>query len=151
VSNLTSSLSTPPSSRLSLSFYAMWSTQASAFSLLCLVAPTFAQLALPQPPWLPPNASSGAQPSAGGIPNHQWSTLLGNVLYFYEEQRSGVLPSTKRVPWRNDSLVNDGQPNGVDLSGGYYDAGSSLILTSRACLHSYALLCQITSKLHTLW
>lgn len=112
----------------------MWTS--TTFSLLCLIAPAFAQLALPQPPWLPPSAESGAQPSAGGIPNPQWSTLLGNVLYFYEEQRSGKLPSTKRVPWRNDSLLTDGQPNGVDLSGGYYDAGSSSILISLLHLNS---------------
>jgi endoglucanase len=87
------------------------------------LTPVFAQLPLPNPPFLPPNTSVGAQPSSGGSPNPQWSTLLGNLLYFYEAQRSGKLPSTKRVWWRNDSALNDGQDNGLDLSGGYYDAG----------------------------
>ena len=85
-----------------------------------------AQLSLPNPPILPPNATSGAQPSSGGIPNSQWSTLLGNSIYFYEAQRSGKLPTTNRVSWRNDSCVNDGSDAGVDLSGGYYDAGGKL-------------------------
>lgn len=83
-----------------------------------------AQLPLPSPPFLPPPAASGAVTSAqDSIPNSQWSTLLGNNLYFYEAQRSGRLPSTNRVSWRNDSSVNDGSDVGLDLSGGYYDAG----------------------------
>ncbi|KAA0200411.1 Glycosyl Hydrolase 9 [Hyalella azteca] len=42
---------------------------------------------------------------------------------FYEAQRSGDLPSSQRVTWRQDSALNDGQDVGVDLAGGYYDAG----------------------------
>ena len=96
------------------------------FLLLALWAQyVLAQLPLPSPPFLPPPPASGAVPSAqSSIPNSQWSTLLGNLLYFYEAQRSGRLPSTKRVSWRNDSAVNDGSDVGLDLSGGYYDAGS---------------------------
>jgi len=77
----------------------------------------FAQLALPNPPFLPPNISSGAQPSTGGYPNPKWSSLLGTLLYFYDEQRSGTLPSTNRVPWRNDSLILEGRDVGIDLTG----------------------------------
>lgn len=83
----------------------------------------WAQLPLPNPPWLPPDAAFGAEPSSGSPPNPHWSTILGESLYFYEEQRSGKLPSTKRVPWRNDSALDDGKDVGMDLTGGYYDAG----------------------------
>lgn len=76
-----------------------------------------AQIALPNPQFLPPNASAGAQPSLGGYPNSQWTSLLGSLLYFYDEQRSGVLPSSNRVPWRNDSLIYEGWNYGIDLSG----------------------------------
>ena len=76
-----------------------------------------AQIALPNPQFLPPNPSAGAQPTAEGFPNSQWTTLLGSLLYFYDEQRSGVLPSSNRVPWRNDSLIYEGWNNGIDLSG----------------------------------
>lgn len=83
-----------------------------------------AQLSLPSSPWLPPNASSGAlQSSTDRSPNPQWITLLGDLIYFYEAQRSGTLPSTNRVSWRNSSAVDDGEDVGLDLSGGYYDAG----------------------------
>ncbi|KAH9002361.1 family 9 glycosyl hydrolase [Lactarius hatsudake] len=89
-----------------------------------------AQLPLPSASFLPPPSASGAVSSAqDSIPNSQWSTLLGNLLYFYEAQRSGRLPSTKRVSWRNDSAVNDGSDVGLDLSGGYYDAGDYIKCT----------------------
>ena len=94
------------------------------FLLLCWLHVVRAQLSLPSPSFVPPSAASGAQPSTqSSIPNSQWSTLLGNLLYFYEAQRSGHLPTTNRVSWRNDSAVNDGSDVGLDLSGGYYDAG----------------------------
>ncbi|KAH9059033.1 family 9 glycosyl hydrolase [Lactarius vividus] len=97
------------------------------FLLFALCAQcVLAQLHLPPAnvSFLPPPAASGAIPSTrDSIPNSQWSTLLGNLLYFYEAQRSGRLPSTKRISWRNDSAVNDGSDVGLDLSGGYYDAG----------------------------
>jgi endoglucanase len=87
--------------------------------LLQLIVPALAQLALPNPPFLPPNSSTGTQPTkAPTTPNPQWSTLLGNLLYFYEAQRSGNLSSTNtRVPWRNSSALNDGKDVGLDLSG----------------------------------
>jgi len=97
---------------------------AAIILLLFWAQAVFAQLSLPSSPFIPPPASSGANPSAqNSVPNPQWSTLLGNLLYFYEAQRSGRLPNTKRVSWRNDSALNDGSDVGLDLSGGYYDAG----------------------------
>jgi hypothetical protein len=119
-SMLDSSLLLPPS---------MVPTSPSLFLaalLLLQTARVAAQVPLPSPPWLPPFPDSGAVPSAGNSsPNPHWSTLLGNGLFFYEAQRSGKLPSTNRVSWRNDSCTNDGQDVGLDLTGGYYDAGSA--------------------------
>ena len=31
-----------------------------------------------------------------------------------------------RVPWRGSSALNDGSLAGVDLTGGYYDAGDNV-------------------------
>ncbi|KHG02199.1 hypothetical protein F383_00334 [Gossypium arboreum] len=42
---------------------------------------------------------------------------------FLEAQRSGKLPFDQRVKWRGDSGLKDGALQGVDLVGGYYDAG----------------------------
>ncbi|KAG6832930.1 hypothetical protein H0H92_004814 [Tricholoma furcatifolium] len=77
---------------------------------------------------MPPNLADGALRTSGQ-PNPQWSNMLGILLYFYEEQRSGALPSTNRVPWRNSSTENDGKDVGLDLSGGYFDAGDYIKAT----------------------
>lgn len=37
--------------------------------------------------------------------------------------RSGKLPANNRIPWRGDSALGDGQDHGLDLTGGWYDAG----------------------------
>jgi len=52
-----------------------------------------------------------------------YGDALGKSFLFYEAQRSGKLPADNRVPWRGDSALNDGKDVGVDLTGGYYDAG----------------------------
>jgi endoglucanase len=52
-----------------------------------------------------------------------YSEALGKSILFYEAQRSGRLPANQRVTWRGDSALRDGADVGVDLTGGYYDAG----------------------------
>lgn len=104
--------------------------------LLAVAFPLFlntalAQVSLPSTAYLPPSADTGAVPSnSTSIPNPQWSNLLGNLIYFYDAQRSGKLPDSNRVSWRNDSCLDDGKDAGLDLSGGYYDAGGTLFLQS---------------------
>ena len=46
-------------------------------------------------------------------------------LLFYEAQRSGPLPENNRIYWRHDSMLDAGKEEGVDLTGGYYDAGDN--------------------------
>ncbi|CAE7198105.1 unnamed protein product [Rhizoctonia solani] len=101
----------------------------SRLALLSFAAPCLSQVALPSPAILPPPAASGAVSSTATKPNAQWSTLLNNLLYFYEAQRSGKLPSTNRVSWRNSSGLDDGSDIGKDLAGGYYDAGDYIKCT----------------------
>lgn len=54
-----------------------------------------------------------------------YRNALGASLRFYEAQRSGAhLPQyTWRVPWRQPAALSDGSGVGVDLSGGWFDAG----------------------------
>ncbi|KAI9230747.1 MAG: beta-1,4-endoglucanase, partial [Piptocephalis tieghemiana] len=44
-------------------------------------------------------------------------------LLFFEAQRAGELPKDQRVTWRKSAHMSDGKALGVNLSGGYYDAG----------------------------
>ena len=52
-----------------------------------------------------------------------YGEALQKSIFFYEAQQSGQLPSWNRVPWRGDSALNDGSDVGLDLTGGWYDAG----------------------------
>jgi hypothetical protein len=52
-----------------------------------------------------------------------YGEALQKALFFYEAGRSGDLPEDYIVDWRGDSAMSDGKDVGVDLTGGYYDAG----------------------------
>ncbi|GAA2840131.1 hypothetical protein GCM10020220_031320 [Nonomuraea rubra] len=67
-----------------------------------------------------------AAPSATGTAQaatFRYGEALQKSFLFYEAQASGRLPDWNRVSWRDDSTLNDGKAAGVDLSGGWYDAG----------------------------
>ncbi|OVA12242.1 Glycoside hydrolase [Macleaya cordata] len=57
---------------------------------------------------------------------HDYGDALGKSILFFEGQRSGKLPPDQRVKWRRDSALKDGSAAGVDLTGGYYDAGDNI-------------------------
>ncbi|KAG6787244.1 hypothetical protein NC652_007336 [Populus alba x Populus x berolinensis] len=52
-----------------------------------------------------------------------YGDALRKSLLYFEAQRSGRLPYNQRVTWRHHSGLTDGLEQGVDLVGGYYDAG----------------------------
>jgi endoglucanase len=62
-----------------------------------------------------------AQPSATGA--FDYTEALQDAMFFYEAQRSGQEPPDNEVDWRGDSDLSDGSDNGVNLTGGYHDAG----------------------------
>ncbi|WOL01907.1 hypothetical protein Cni_G10626 [Canna indica] len=55
-----------------------------------------------------------------------YGEALTKSLLYFEAQRSGKLPPNQRVTWRGDSALHDGNDAGVDLTGGYYDAGDNV-------------------------
>ncbi|KAK8567530.1 hypothetical protein V6N12_006112 [Hibiscus sabdariffa] len=57
---------------------------------------------------------------------HDYHDALRKSILFFEGQRSGRLPPDQRVRWRRDSALRDGSTAGVDLTGGYYDAGDNV-------------------------
>ncbi|MEU6711153.1 glycoside hydrolase family 9 protein [Nonomuraea sp. NPDC046802] len=64
-----------------------------------------------------------AGPAAHAAPAFAYGEALQKSLWFYEAQQSGPKPAWNRVSWRGDSGMNDGKDVGVDLTGGWYDAG----------------------------
>nr|GMD46182.1 endoglucanase 5 [Ipomoea batatas] len=58
-----------------------------------------------------------------GAAGFNYSDALDKALLFLEAQRSGKLPPDQRVNWRSHSGLKDGFSEGVNLVGGYYDAG----------------------------
>ncbi|VVA14567.1 PREDICTED: endoglucanase [Prunus dulcis] len=57
---------------------------------------------------------------------HDYHDALRKSILFFEGQRSGKLPPDQRLKWRRDSALHDGSTAGVDLTGGYYDAGDNI-------------------------
>ncbi|CAN4103989.1 unnamed protein product [Withania somnifera] len=55
-----------------------------------------------------------------------YSEALSKSLLYFEAQRSGRLPYNQRATWRHHSGLADGLDQGVDLVGGYYDAGDNV-------------------------
>ncbi|CAL9174649.1 unnamed protein product [Musa hybrid cultivar] len=56
----------------------------------------------------------------------EYREALAKSLLYFEAQRSGRLPYDHRVSWRGHSGLTDGLEQGVDLVGGYYDAGDNV-------------------------
>ena len=66
-------------------------------------------------------SAAHAAPSPNG--EFDYAEALQNSMFFYEAQRSGQLAPDNPVDWRGDSDLSDGSGNGVNLTGGYHDAG----------------------------
>ncbi|WP_075341630.1 glycoside hydrolase family 48 protein [Tenacibaculum agarivorans] len=64
--------------------------------------------------------------SAKVFSQYNYGEALQKSLLFYETQQSGILPDWNRISWRGDSGVNDGQDVGLDLTGGWHDAGDHI-------------------------
>ena len=67
-----------------------------------------------------PGLSPAARAAAGKF---AYGEALQKAIWFYDAQRSGALPAGNRVSWRGPSALDDGKDVGLDLTGGFYDAG----------------------------
>lgn len=70
---------------------------------------------------LPDSGVFAGNEKAGG--NYNYGEALQKAIMFYDYQVSGKMPDFIRTNWKGDSCINDGQDIGVDLSGGWFDAG----------------------------
>ncbi|MBQ1069858.1 glycoside hydrolase family 9 protein, partial [Micromonospora sp. D75] len=71
----------------------------------------------------PPASAVEVPAAAQAAAAFNYAEALQKSLFFYEAQQSGRKPSWNRVSWRGDSALTDGADVGVDLTGGWYDAG----------------------------
>ena len=65
-------------------------------------------------------------PVSSSPANQNYGEALQKSILFYEAQQAGKLPDWNRVSWRGDATLNDGANVGVDLSGGWLDAGDNV-------------------------
>ena len=68
-------------------------------------------------------AKAMAATTAAAAPSYNYAEALQKAILFYEAQQSGQKPAWNRVSWRGDSRLTDGSDVGLDLTGGWYDAG----------------------------
>jgi endoglucanase len=64
-----------------------------------------------------------ASGAAGAAAGYDYAEALQDSMFFYDAQRSGQLAPDNPVDWRGDSDPSDGSDNGVNLTGGFHDAG----------------------------
>ncbi|MBN2441042.1 MAG: glycoside hydrolase family 9 protein, partial [Spirochaetales bacterium] len=62
-------------------------------------------------------------PTGAGPGMFNYGEALQKAIFFYKAQRSGDLPDNYPLIWRADSCLDDGADVGLDLTGGWYDAG----------------------------
>lgn len=55
--------------------------------------------------------------------DYNYGEALQKAIMFYEFQMAGELPDNIRNNWRGDSCLADGSDVGLDLTGGWFDAG----------------------------
>lgn len=74
------------------------------------------------------STSTSAQSSGSCDTDYDYDEVIRLSNLFYQAQRSGSLDeygdfNHEKIPYRGDSCLNDGSDKGVDLTGGYFDAG----------------------------
>lgn len=72
------------------------------------------------------SANSGEYEGRAGTSKYNYGEALQKSILFYDLQRSGKLPDNFRCNWRGNSCLKDGQDNGLDLTGGFFDAGDNV-------------------------
>ncbi|MEN9870916.1 MAG: hypothetical protein RLZZ171_1904, partial [Cyanobacteriota bacterium] len=78
------------------------------------------------PPSSPVSIPSDSGESVGQKGQFNYGEVLQKNFLFLEANRSGALPADNRLEWRSDSTTNDGKDVGLDLAGGYFDAGDHI-------------------------
>ncbi|KAK9844541.1 hypothetical protein WJX74_003790 [Apatococcus lobatus] len=85
----------------------------------------------------PTGSGAGVESSLPDV--YDFAMALNYSLLFYEAQRSGPDWPNNRIDWRSASALDDQNPDGGSLTGGWYDAGDHLILNFPAAFSATVL------------
>jgi hypothetical protein len=64
-----------------------------------------------------------ARPADAATGAFNYGEALQKSMFFYQAQIAGKKPSWSQVSWRGDAAMTDGADAGLDLTGGWFDAG----------------------------
>ena len=68
-------------------------------------------------------ASIGVAPAFAQDPDENYAEAAQLALLYFDANQAGRLDDGNRFDWRFDSTLGDGSDVGLDLTGGYFDAG----------------------------